>query len=140
MSIEGKSEGTITNYSRHVASMALHFGRIPLDLSVEEVHEYLYALQQRSKTPSQSYFKHTVCGLRYLLKSERLPADHLLLPTIKVDSSLPVVLSKEEVWRLLSSARLMRHRLLIGMILPASPQRGLRSAVQICLGNALSVR
>ena len=33
----------------------------------------VYELQQRSKTPSQTYYKHTVYGLRFMLKGEGLP-------------------------------------------------------------------
>jgi site-specific recombinase XerD len=116
MSIDGKSEGTRTNYGSHMAAMALHFNRTPLELSKEDVHNYLYELQNRSKTPSQTYFKHTVFGLRCLLQSEGLPCDHLELPIVKAAKTLPVVLSKEEVWRMLCSAKLLKHRILIALI------------------------
>ena len=62
--------------------MALHFNCLPTELDEEQVNEYLYQLQQRSKTPSQTYFKHTVYGLRFLLKSEGLPYTFLHLATI----------------------------------------------------------
>jgi site-specific recombinase XerD len=80
------------------------------------VNEYLYFLQQRSKTPSQTYFKHTVYGLRFLLKTEGLPYSFLHLPAIKQDKKLPVVLSKEEVWKMLTTAKLLKHRILIGLL------------------------
>ena len=104
------------NYARHVASMALHFGKIPTKLDIEQVQEYLFMLQKRSKTPSQTYFKHCVYGLRFLLKSEGLPYEYLHLPSIKHDKKLPTVLSKEEVWRLLNSCQLLKHRMLIGLL------------------------
>ena len=63
--------------------MALHFGKIPTELDQEQVQEYLFMLQKRSKTPSQTYFKHCVYGLRFLLKSEGLPYEYLHLPSIK---------------------------------------------------------
>jgi hypothetical protein len=81
MSVLGRSESTCRNYGQHVASMALHFGKVPTELDVEQVQEYL--LQKRSKTPSQTYFKHCVYGLRFLLKSEGLPYEYLHLPSIK---------------------------------------------------------
>ena len=96
--------------------MALHFGKIPTELDVEEVQEYLYLLQQRSKTPSQTYFKHTVYGLRFLLKSEGLPYEYLHLPSIQHEKKLPTVLSKEEVWRMLLNCKLLKHRILIGLL------------------------
>lgn len=73
-------------------------------------------LQQRSKTPSQTYFKHTVYGLRFLLKTEGLPYDFLHLPAIKRDKKLPVILSREEIWQMLQSARLLKHKILIGLL------------------------
>ena len=116
MSILGRSESTYRNYAQHVASIALHFGKTPTELDVEQVQEYLYMLQKRSKTPSQTYFKHTVYGLRFMLKSEGLPYEFLHLPSIKHEKKLPTVLSKEEVWRLLKSCQLLKHKILIGLL------------------------
>lgn len=96
--------------------MALHFGAIPTELEVEQVQEYLFLLQKRSKTPSQTYFKHTVYGLRFLLKTEGLPYTFLHLPSIKHEKKLPTVLSKEEVWRLLKSCQLLKHKILVGLL------------------------
>lgn len=73
-------------------------------------------LQQRSSTPSLSYFKHTVYALRFILKSEGLSYDYLQLPEIKKTKQLPVVLSKSEVWRLLFAPRLLKHRILLGLL------------------------
>nr|WP_319800849.1 tyrosine-type recombinase/integrase [Flavobacterium sp. 7A] len=73
-------------------------------------------LQKRSKTPSKTYFKHCVYGLRFLLKSEGLPYEYLHLPSIKHEKKLPTVLSKEEVWRMLKSCQLLKHKVLIGLL------------------------
>jgi hypothetical protein len=67
--------------------MALHLEN-PTELDVEQVQEYLF-LSKRSKTPSQTYFKHCVYGLRFLLKSEGLPYEYLHLPSIKHDKKTP---------------------------------------------------
>jgi site-specific recombinase XerD len=99
-----------------LAGIALHFGRSPLELDSEEVLDYLFELQNRSKTLSQTCFKHTVFGLRFLLKSEGLAYDYLRLPAIQADNKLPVVLSKGEVWRLLRCAKLLKHRILLGVL------------------------
>ena len=96
--------------------MALHFGCLPTELEPEQVKDYLYELQQRSKTPSQTYFKHTVYGLRFLLKTEGLPYEHLHLPEIARPKALPVILSRQEIWNMLKSAQLLKHKLLIGLL------------------------
>jgi len=116
ISVLGRSQSTFNCYSRHVAAMALHFGCLPTQLEPDQVQDYLYLLQQRSKSPSQTYFKHTVYGLRFLLKSEGLPYEFLSLPSIKHEKKLPVVLSKQEMWRLLCAARLLKHKMLLALL------------------------
>ena len=55
ISILGRSKSTFENYARHVAAIALHYGQIPTLLDQEQIHEYLFMLQKRSQTPSQTY-------------------------------------------------------------------------------------
>jgi len=116
ISVLGRSQSTFNCYSRHVAAMAMHFGCLPTELDPEQVQDYLYLLQSRSKTPSQTYFKHTVYGLRFLLKCEGLDYSFLHLPSIKHEKKLPVVLSKEEMWQLLTKATLLKHKILLGLM------------------------
>jgi integrase/recombinase XerD len=116
ISVLGRSPKTFENYARHVAALALHFGQVPTNLDAEQVQDYLFMLQNRSKTPSQTYFKHTVFGLRFLLKVEGLPYEYLSLPEIKKVERVIVVLSKREVWLMMLSCSLLKHRLLIGVL------------------------
>jgi site-specific recombinase XerD len=116
ISILGRSPSTFKNYSMHVAAISLHFGKTPLELDQEQIHEYLFMLQKRSVTPSQTYFKHTVYGLRFLLKSEGLPYSFLHLPEIKKSTKLPDLLSKQEVWAMLKACTLLKHKVLIGLL------------------------
>lgn len=116
ISVLGRSNITFNSYSRHVAAIALHYGKIPTELDPEQIQEYLFMLQKRSQTPSQTYFKHTVYGLRFLLKSEGLPYSYLHLPEIKSEKKLPVVLSKQEVFAMLQHCTLLKHKMLIGLL------------------------
>ena len=95
-------------FPSHDSCVSLHFGKIPTELDPEQIHDYLFYLQKKSESPSQSYFKHTVYGLRFLLKSEGLSYDFLSLPEIKREKKLPVVLSKQEVWQMLSGCKLLK--------------------------------
>lgn len=83
ISVLGRRRITFECYSRHVSAVALYFGKLPTELDPEQVHDYLFYLQKKSKSPSQTYFKHTVYGLLFLLKSEGLPYSYLRLPEIK---------------------------------------------------------
>jgi integrase/recombinase XerD len=116
ISVLGRSQSTFNNYSRHVAAISLYFGKIPTELDSQQVQDYLFYLQKKFQTPSQTYFKHCVYGLRFLLKSEGIPYEFLRLPSIKQEKKLPVVLSKEEVWAMLHNAKLLKHRILIGLL------------------------
>lgn len=116
MSISGKSQSTFKNYAHHVAKMALYFQVVPTELDEDQINDYLYLMQQQHKTPSESYFKFTVYGLRYVFRISGLKDKHIALPSIKKDKRLPIVLSREEVKRLMKAPKLLKHRVLIGLL------------------------
>jgi hypothetical protein len=49
--------------------LSLYFGKIPTELDAEQVQDYLFYNKKvpawAGKTPSQTYFKHCVYGLRF---------------------------------------------------------------------------
>ena len=49
VTIDQNSKSTITNYSRSIAQVALHFGRVPHAISVEEINSYLYRMTVHEK-------------------------------------------------------------------------------------------
>jgi site-specific recombinase XerD len=116
VSISGKSPSTLKNYSHHVAKMALHFGQVPTELDEDQINDYLHLMQQEHKTPSESYFKFTVYGLRYAFRISGLQEARVALPSIKREKKLPVVLSRQEVKRLMKAPTLLKHRVLIGLL------------------------
>ncbi len=96
--------------------MALHFDCLPTELEEDQVIDYLHLLQQEHNTPSDSYFKHTVYGLRMLCKVEGIKTHDVGLPSIKGPNKLPVVLSKQEMWLLINAPDLLKHKILIGLL------------------------
>lgn len=96
--------------------MALHYKESPEKLSVENIEDYLYHCQKQHETPSESFFKHTIFGLRATYKVMGMEAKRVKLPQIKRDLKLPMVLSHEEVKRLLKAPKYLKHRLIIGML------------------------
>jgi site-specific recombinase XerD len=103
--------------------MALYFECVPIELEQEQVEEYLDHLldqhslsRQSGNTPSESYFKFTVYGLRFALKANGLDYRHISLPAIRKEKKLPVVLSGDEMKRLLTAPALLKHRVLIGLL------------------------
>ncbi|NBC06284.1 MAG: tyrosine-type recombinase/integrase [Bacteroidetes bacterium] len=96
--------------------MALHFGQVPTELDEDQINDYLHLMQQEHKTPSESYFKFTVYGLRYAFRISGLQEARVALPSIKREKKLPVVLSRQEVKRLMKAPTLLKHRVLIGLL------------------------
>ena len=58
------SKSLTNNDGRNVAHLALHFGRVPHEVSIEEVNSYLYRKTVHENL-SESYFKQTVFGMRF---------------------------------------------------------------------------
>jgi site-specific recombinase XerD len=112
--LSGLSRSTLYNYGRSIAQIALHFRRLPLDLSDETINEYLLELKA-GKNPSESYFKHTVYGLRYLFRLFEREDRAISLPPIARSKTLPVILNREEVLTLLKTPKLLKHRILLGL-------------------------
>ncbi len=96
--------------------MALHFNCCPSELDTEQVLDYLHFCQHQHKTPSASFFKHTVYGLRAVYRLKGLNDKRISLPSIERSKKLPVVLSQSEIKLLLSTPKLLKHRLLLGLL------------------------
>lgn len=112
MVLDQSSKSMHTNYSRNLAHLALHFGRVPHEVSVEEINAYLYRLTVHEKL-SISFFKQTVFGLRYWFRLFNLEEKALQMPVIKKNNTLPTVLSKEECRELFIASRSFKHRFLL---------------------------
>lgn len=97
-------------YIARVAEMARHFGRSPADLSGADVRDYLRYLKEERRV-SRSAFAQAVGALRFLYRvtldrPEMVP--HIPYPRQK--RRHPVVLSPEEVVRLLKAIGNVKHR------------------------------
>lgn len=116
ISLSGKSPSTLKNYASHLAKLALHYGRMPTEVDIDQINDYLYLVQQQHDTPSDSYFKFTVYGLRFVYRMYGMKDKRIELPSIRREKKLPVILSREEVKRLLTAPQLLKHRVLIALL------------------------
>jgi site-specific recombinase XerD len=114
--VSGKSKSTLNNYMRCLAHIALQYNTLPSKLDIEQIEDYLLMVKKRNTTASESFFKHTVYGLRFLFRVEGRDDKAIKLPSIKRDNKLPVVLSREEMKALLKASTLLKHRVLIGVL------------------------
>jgi len=110
--IDQCSKSTFVNYGRNLAHLSLHFGRLPHEVSIEEINAYLYRLTVHDKL-SISFFKHTVFALRFWFRLFGMDEKALQMPVIKKTETLPTVLSKEECKQLFSAPPSLKHRFLL---------------------------
>ena len=107
--IRNYAPATQVMYIRRVQAMAKHLGRSPADLGREEIREYLRLLSEQGA--SRSTFAQVVGALRFLYRitldrPEMVPD----LPYPREKRRHPVVLSPEEVARLLNAMPNLKHR------------------------------
>jgi len=66
--VNGKSSSTLSNYLRCLAHLTIYYKCSTEELSETQINNYLYPCKNLHKPPSESFFKHTVFGLRAVYK------------------------------------------------------------------------
>ena len=107
------SPRTLECYVHHVARFARHFGRSPEHLGLEEIRAYqLHLLHEQHA--SWSRFNQAVCALRFFYGvTLQAPFTVTMIPYGKRPKSLPAVLSRDEVARLLALVPQPLERLIL---------------------------
>jgi integrase/recombinase XerD len=111
MQVRNLSPHTQRAYIENVARFARHFGRSPADLGPEEIRTYqVYLIQERHLAPSS--LEIAVCALRFLyhVTLKRSWSADDVIPAPKKPRRLPVVLSPDEVVRVLACIASPKHR------------------------------
>ncbi len=113
LQIRGFSPNTNRVYLSAVRDFVEHHNRPPGQISLDEIHQYQLHLIQRRQVAISTYNVH-VSGLRFfynvVLKKDWLIRD---IPYRKTGRRLPVVLSPQEVSRLLDAIDNLKHRALL---------------------------
>jgi integrase/recombinase XerD len=127
--IRNYSPRTIRTYIYCVAKFAKHFGRSPEHLGPKQIREYQRHMVETKKT-SWTTFNQTVCALRFLYRvtlGRSNMVEHIPFP--RQEKRLPVVLSIEEVFRVLNEISNLKHRTVL-MVMYAT---GLRLSEALAL-------
>ncbi|EIM77546.1 integrase family protein [Nitritalea halalkaliphila LW7] len=132
MVLDQCSKSMASNYGRNIAHMALHFGKLPHEVPIDQVNSYLYRLTVYDNL-SISFFKQTVFGLRYWYRLFGLNDQALHMPSIKHTQTLPTVLSKQECKDIFAAPRLLKHRFLLAFAYAAGLRMNELSLLTPCL-------
>ena len=118
ITIKSYSPSTVFSYSRSIAQISLYCKKSPLDLDADEINSYLYAMKN-DKDLSETFFKHTVYGLRFFYRIYDLDERAIRLPSMKNNRKLPSVFSQEELRRLFKAPQRLKQRVLLSLIYSA---------------------
>jgi site-specific recombinase XerD len=112
LELRNLAPATIKNYVNFVARFAKHFGRSPEVLTPEHTRQYQLFLLR--KKVSWSTYSQSVCALRFLYGTT-LGRKHEIerLPYGKKPKRIPLVLSRDEVLKLLQCIRSRKQRMVL---------------------------
>ena len=133
LQLRGMSLDTQDNYNRAVRKISEHYHKLPDAITENELREYfLYLKNVRKYGRSASTL--AMCGIKFFY-TYTLKRDWPTLTFVRAphEHKLPVVLSQEEVRRVLNSIRIFRHRACLSTIYAC----GLRisEAIHIKIGD-----
>jgi integrase/recombinase XerD len=116
MQLRGYAQSTIEGYVHAVAQLARHYRRSPDKLEEDEVRRYLLHLTLDKKIARGS-FSVVLGGLRFFYQ-KALGRDwkSLYVAKPRSEKKLPVVLSRDEVWRVLDAVRIDVYRVCLTTI------------------------
>jgi site-specific recombinase XerD len=110
LEIRGYSERTVEAYVRAVAQLARFYRRSPDRLTEEQVRDYLLHLTRVQKVARGT---HTIalCGIKFFYQ-QTLAREWGVLAVARPrrEKKLPIVLGREEVWRILDQVRIEVYR------------------------------
>ena len=132
------SESTIRGYLRAVQGFAKHFGKSPDKLGPEELRQYqVYLLREKKLTPGGVEARMSALRFLYVKTLKRHEMrEHLPFP--KVPRKLPVVMSQEEVTKVIDSARDLLQRTILMVLYSTGARRA--ELVQIKVADVDSQR
>ncbi|NIT59120.1 MAG: tyrosine-type recombinase/integrase [Aliifodinibius sp.] len=114
MKLHGFSQRTQETYLYAVSKLARHFKKSPERITNQELREYFLYHKDRYARNTTTI---ALCGIKFFYEKtlqKQMPV--LNLTRLPRQNKLPVVLTKEEVWRVLQNIRVLRHRACLTLI------------------------
>jgi integrase/recombinase XerD len=116
MQLRGFSSRTQDSYVRSVLGLAVYYNRSPDLLNEEDLRKYFVHLtcERKLARPTVTI---ALCGIKFFyVKTLRRDWSLTGVPVPKREKFLPVILSRKEVYAILSKIRIVRHSACLGLI------------------------
>ncbi len=120
ISLRGLTDHTLKSYSSYLNCylnyLKEHLGRIPEDVSWDELRDYIFFLKDGKKLNPRSINAH-ISQLRFFyLYVLHKPWDRYQIPFLKFDTFLPEILTKEEVFYFIDTMENLKHKAIISLL------------------------
>ena len=120
--VSNHSDQTVRNYLRAVEYLGKYTGKHPNDTDIDEITDWLYRMQYHDFKAWRT-IKIYVAGLRwYYTHIENNEAFAFKIPYPKEERDLPVVCSREELFKLFNASLNLKHKVML-MLLYSSGMR-----------------
>jgi site-specific recombinase XerD len=117
--LKNLAKNTKESYIQQIKQFFKHFDVSPTELGTEEIRQYLLFLKREKKFASRTLVvAYSALKLLYENVLER-PWEIAPIPRGKLEHHLPVVLSTEEIKRLLNHISNIKHKALLSLIYSA---------------------
>ena len=116
MKLNGLSVRTQETYSYRAGKMLKYFNKHPLEITNEEMRDYFLYMNNEKKY-SRKTMTLELCGIKFFYEktlNKSFDVFNLIRPPRS--NKLPVVLSREEVKKILTNIRALRHRACLSLI------------------------
>ena len=131
MVLRGFSARTKESYLACVTGLAKHYRRAPDTLDAGEIQNYLLHLITEKKL-AYSSVNQAACAIRFLFGEVlQRPVVRGRVPMAKVPQRLPLILSRDQITRLLAHCRNLRDRTLLETVYAAGLRLGEVCALQL---------
>jgi len=115
MQLKGYSNRTIDTYINCIISLSKYYKTSPDLLTVEQLREY-FQFYLRERNFSKSWMNQTISALKiFFCAVLRREWNSLDIPRPRREKKLPVILSKEEISKLIRVTRNMKHRAVLSL-------------------------
>lgn len=110
LQLQGMSARTQEAYSRAVRQLSEHFQKSPAEITEEELRRY-FLYVKNVKGWARATMTQSICGIKFFFE-QTLKRDWTTLHIVRPakEKRLPVILTREEVQRILGTIRLLRYR------------------------------
>ncbi len=116
LKLKGYSPKTIKSYRNNVTRFLTYAAKAPEKITNDDIRKYMLFLLEEQGT-SHSYVNQALSAIKIYFK-EVLDRDDIAyhLPRPKKEKTLPEILSKEEVGRILSNIQNIKHRAILYLV------------------------